>query len=143
MARKFILELPGIASYCNCEKLCSKLEIEHVYPKILLKKKLDRKLFLIANSDPHNLFSCCSYLNKQKGYSLLGKNYDAGIFNGMLARSCLYMNFSYNLKTEKEIVTIWNNYSLLYPPFSFEYERSEIIGKYTGKVNPFIVNYKD
>lgn len=141
--RKFILELPGPISYCDCNSLCSKPEIEHVYPKMLLRKKLSGKLFISANKDPHNLFKSCSQINRKKGCLLLGDGFDAYEFNGMLARSCLYMNYTYSLETDKTIILRWRNFSLLYPPLHFEYERSHMIKESFNHSNPFIDLYKD
>lgn len=139
--RKFILELPGANSYCECQFPCSKIEIEHVYPKSLLKAKLDKKLFAKANQNPHNLYKCCSYLNRKKSSLLLGEPYVRDEFNGMLARACLYMDYTYNLNNTDRTISTWTNYSLLYPPFPFEYERSKKIYEYTGSSNIFIDLY--
>ena len=59
----------------------------------------------------------------------------------MLARSCLYMNSAYKLKFNDDMIKKWENLSLFYPPFHFEYSRSKIIYRYTGKYNPFIDEY--
>lgn len=136
--RNFILSLPSLNSYCNCLKLCTKVEIEHVYPKSLLRAKLTSERFSVANRDPHNLFPCCSYLNRKKADSLLGKNYDAGDVNGILARACLYMDDSYELQTERALVQKWKEFSELYPPYEFEYTRNAIIKRYNGSWNKFI-----
>ena len=139
--KKFILSLPGPKSYCHCESVCSNIEIEHVLPKSILKKTLIRKTFKEANRDPHNLYTCCSKLNRDKAL-LLGQNYVAYDFSGMLGRSCLYMNYAYGLNIKDRIVNTWNNFSLLYPPLPFEYERAKIIYLKTGKRNTFIDMYK-
>ena len=133
--RNFILNLPGFNSYCNCDKLCSAIQIEHVMPRRVLKKS---KQFSIADKDPHNLYRCCHVLNREKGSLVLGQGYHGNEFGGMLARSCLYMNYKYDLKFHFKTVTTWNNLSLFYPPFEFEYRRSEIIKEKIGNANIFI-----
>lgn len=139
--RRFILQLPGVSSYCNCSKLCSALELEHAYPKSLLKRKLNRSDFLKANKDPHNLHKCCSKMNRLKANHLLGKAYFHE-FSGIIARSCLYMNETYSLKTESKLVKKWNNLSLIYPPLQDELERSKIIEEEIGIVNYYIEKYR-
>lgn len=136
--RKFILDLPGTNSYCNCEEPCSPIEIEHAYPRALLKRKLDRRTFLIANKDPYNLHKCCRNINSKKGNYLLGKTYFGDEFSGMIARSCLYMDETYSLQNDTKLVKMWNNFSLMYPPFETEFDKAEIIKKHTGKSNFFI-----
>ena len=138
--RQFILQLPGVNSYCDCETLCSQIEVEHVMPRKILMQRLDLKEFKIANRDPHNLYKCCHMLNSEKGSLVLDK-YLGYEFGGMLARSCLYMDSRYLLNFEPELIKTWNNLSSFYPPFHFEYSRSKIIAEYTGNVNPFIDDY--
>ena len=139
--RKFVLSLPGPKSYCDCENLCSKVELEHVLPKFIIKKQgVTSKTAL---NDPHNLYSCCSYINRNKGCKVVGVDYDCAEFNGILSRSCLYMNQQYNLKVDKNWIRTWKNFALYYPPHEFEYERNEIIYQQTGIVNPFLFSRKD
>lgn len=136
--RRFILELPGPASYCSCDSICSGLEIEHVLPKSFIKRRTSPKKFSQANRDPHNLFSCCQILNREKSHFILGVDYDAEEHNGRLARACLHMNAHYNLGSEDWWVKVWNNYSLLYPPEPTEYARNRIIYEKTGVRNKYI-----
>ena len=139
--REFILSLPGTNSYCECENPCSNIEVEHVIPKKELKDRIDKKLYLKAVNDPHNLFRCCSYLNRQKGCQVLGSTLESDIdfqYYGMLSRSCLYMDHMYNLKFNPLLIHKWVNFSTLFPPFNFERERNKLIYEKTGKINIFI-----
>ena len=139
--RNFVLNLPGLNSYCNCEFPCSPIEIEHALPKSLLKKQLNTKTFKIANTDAHNLFRCCSQLNREKSNNLLGENYFPDEYSGMLARACLHMTFTYNMKFDEKLIRRWKNYSIMYRPEQFEYERARIIYLETRKLNYFITRY--
>ena len=157
--KRFIRNLPGVSSYCNCTKPCSPIEVEHAYPRSLLKHRLKRNLFIEANQDMHNLHKCCSKLNRLKANYLLGNsnfnqnngnlhqgnniNIIEDEFNGLIARSCLYMNDKYSLDTDKQLVLSWLNYSLLYPPLENELERHKIIYEKTGSINYFINYFTD
>lgn len=136
--RSFVLQLPGPASYCECTQLCSRLTVEHVLPKSLLKRKLPATKFHQANQDPHNLFSCCQKLNQAKSNLLLGVNYDIGEHNGRLARACLHMNDFYKLALDEKILLRWRNFSLLYPPDIQEHLRNALINDKMGINNEYI-----
>ena len=139
--RRFVLQLPNVSSYCDCQKLCSPAEVEHAYPRSLLKKKLSKKVFLEANKDLHNLHKCCRNVNRLKADSLLGKTYFRE-FSGIIARSCLYMDETYSLKTSPDLIKKWYNLSLIYPPSETELERAEKIEERTGKSNYYIEQHR-
>ena len=136
--KRFIRNLPGVSSYCDCLTICSSIEVEHAYPRSLLKRKLCRSDYLIANKDMHNLHKCCSILNRMKYNYLLGDNYIADEFSGIIARSCLYMDDEYKLQTSSTLVNAWYNFSLLYPPLENELARVKLIEEKTGKINRFV-----
>jgi endonuclease I len=136
--RKFVLNLPGPFSYCDCLDQCSNLQLEHALPKSLLKKSLSGKKFLLAEADPHNLFSCCQKINRKKSNLILLEDFSVNQHNGRLTRACLYMNSKYDLELNSEWIHRWRNHSLLYPPESSEYLRNDIISERTGVRNKFI-----
>ena len=136
--RSFVLQLPGPVSYCECNQICSRLTVEHVLPKSLLKRNLSKSKFHQANQDPHNLFSCCQKLNQAKSNLVLGINYDIGEHNGRLARACLHMNDFHKLALDEEMLFRWRNFSLLYPPDSQEYLRNALIKDKFGINNKYI-----
>ena len=136
--RSFILSLPGPLSYCDCQTPCSRLELEHVLPKSVLKRSLSGKTFQQANKNPHNLLTCCRPLNQEKSNLVLAINYDSESHNGRLARACLYMNDFYQIGFDTEIVTRWKNFSLLYPADREEYLRNSLIYDKTGLNNKYI-----
>lgn len=135
--RKFTLSLPGPFSYCKCARPCSQLQLDHVIPKVVLKKKCSA----VSNNDLHNLYSCCSRLNLSKSALILGKNYFIGDDEGRLARACLYMNYTYKLKFPDYLVSTWKNMSLTHPPKVYEIKRAELIKCYNGKSNIFIEEF--
>jgi len=138
--KRFIRKLPGPLSYCKCDNLCSPLEVEHVVPKMILKTGFD---FNTSKKDPHNLYMCCSKINRDKGHQLFGKDFvlDNSYHKGALSRSCLYMYETYNLPIDKKIVAIWRHFHRNYPPLSFEIQRDLVIQEFYGKNNYFLDDY--
>ena len=140
--KRFVHRLPGPISYCQCTKLCSPATVEHVIPKMLLKRAHN---FGRSSKDMHNLFSVCRTLNQDKAAKILGKDFvldsTTGVTNGTLARSCLYMNDTYQLPVDKKLVLTWQHLDRLHVPALFEFERNEIIWKYTGVSNKYVENH--
>ena len=138
--KSFIKKLPGPKSYCKCDRLCSALEIEHVVPKMILKTGFD---FNSAKNDPHNLYACCSIINRDKGHKLFAKDFLLGdsYHKGALSRSCLYMYETYSLPIDKKVVAIWRHFHKDYPPHSFEIQRNALIQDFCGKHNYFLDDY--
>lgn len=144
MSRRLILSLPSPKSYCDCRTSCSQTTLDHVIPKSVLKRKLNKKKFRKANVDMHNLFPCCLRLNQQKGAKIL--DYDNFTIScegniGYLYRSCLYMNWKYNLEFPRDIVLKWKYKSILYPVRNFELVRNEEIKNKQGNDNIFLSHY--
>ena len=139
--KKIVRQLPGFTSYCECVKLCSNMEVEHVVPKSFLKKVLINGKFNQANNDMHNLFRCCSRINSQKGAGLLGVDWDAGSHNSYLARSALYMDWKYGLEIPDYLLMEWKLMALEIEPLEFEYERNNIISSHQGNDNVFITEF--
>ena len=142
--RKFIKSLPGPKSYCDCNKLCSSLEIEHVVPIYLLNKnkKNNYKNYKKSINDPHNLYVCCREINRKKGTRLVGKEFYPDKYEGMLARSSLYMNWKYDLSIDALTLDCWEIMDWCCGPKKFEHDRNKIIQNKTGDINPFISNHK-
>ena len=138
--RGFVLQLPGPKSYCNCIDYCSKLEVDHVIPKKILKEQLNGKILKKSLNDKHNLYSCCQKLNRIKGMKIFGKDFIlTNSSNGKLARSSLYMHWKYNLKIDIYILNNWDKYNELFPPDKYEYKRSKLIKNY----NPVLESCTD
>ncbi len=149
--KRLIRALPGPKSYCKCTVMCSPLEIEHVIPKSYLKQSFSKsKSDVIPNAvwNPHNLFTCCSYLNRLKADNLYGDKFflpTNSYHYGALARASLYMTEYYNLKMSNEIVQYWIDNHNKHPPQPFEFRRNEMIFKNVMKSNsylPAIINTK-
>ena len=145
MKHKFkgiVRNLPGPQSYCKCDKLCSKLEVEHVIPKEILKK---HPQFNQSFIDLNNLYTCCKRMNRQKGTDLFGKHFmldnEKSFHTGALARACLHMNEVYSLKIDKKIVAIWKELHQNHAPHDFEFERDEIIYEITQRGNIYLEDY--
>ena len=138
--RKFVLNLPGpLSSYCRCKYPCSPIEIDHVMPKKLLKLKIKNSEELSkAMNDPNNLYSCCSKKNRKKGHLILNEKNPGDEFNGLKARSSLYMNYKYSLNFNSKLISIWKTYSYNFPPYEFEKKRAELISE-KFDTNHFIV----
>jgi endonuclease I len=138
--KPFIKNLPGPHSYCKCDKLCSRLEVEHVIPKMILKTGFD---FNVSKKDPHNLYKCCSRINRDKGHKLFGKDFvlDNSYHKGALSRSCLYMYETYKLPIDKKVVSIWRHLHKEYPPHPFEIQRDILIQKFCNTRNYFLDDY--
>jgi len=142
MNRNLILNLRGPQStYCNCNKLCSSLEIDHVLPAWYIRQNVDKKSLKSSLLDPHNLYRCCSSINRKKGASLLDVNSTGQEISGLMSRSYLYMNWKYDIYFDEEILFYLKTMSIINKPFPFEIERSQKIYEKTGKKNPFIQHY--
>lgn len=141
--RLIIKKLPGPISYCDCKKLCSRVEIDHVIPKSLLKRKTSRR-FSSANRNMHNLHRCCHKVNNPKSAALIGLNYTTGllIHDSYLARIALYMDEKYDLLDYKHIVKL-KEISLTHKPFDYEIERNRIVTDIQGDNNDFITDFPD
>ena len=142
--KKIVRNLPGFQSYCECVKPCSGVEIDHVVPKSLLKKK--SKKFNQANNDMHNLFRCCHKINNPKGSKLIGSTYttDSPLHDSYLARSALYMGDRYDLFTGHIYLPYINRLkyiALSCNPFDFEYDRNIEIESIQGCDNKFVTDY--
>ena len=140
--KNFVLSLPGPDSYCDCKKLCSRVEIEHVCPKSILKFRLPKENYIKAINDPHNLYRCCSFLNCSKGSSIIVNQQSFKNFSGVLSRAFLYMNFQYKLKFDSKLVYKWIQMSEIFPPEEFEFLRSSLVTNKTGEINTFIEKFK-
>lgn len=129
--KNFIISLPGPQSYCKCKTLCSPLEVEHVIPSSLLKRQLTKSVFKRAKKDYHNLYTCCSAMNLQKGSMLFGKDFVfdnlKSYHTGPLARACLHMTDTYRLNVDPITYTTWKVLDENHYPHDFEYERNELI----------------
>jgi len=140
--KHLIKNLPGPKSYCNCNKLCSPLELEHVMPEKVLIQKLQGNLLNKAFNDPHNIYNCCRKINRKKSYLIPIIQFKVHYFNGILSRSCLYMNDTYNLGFDMETINRWKVSSLLYEPSDSEIERSYLISTKTiYAANNYIRDY--
>lgn len=142
--RPIVRKFPGPFSYCSCERLCSKLTLEHVVPKKFLKDNLRKEHINRAVVDPHNLTRCCSRLNSAKSHHLLGDHpqstYD-DFHNSYLSRISLYMLEKYDLSVPDDLYTKWKWMNLKHEPFIFEKERNQQIVKLQGDSNIYITNY--
>jgi len=140
--REFVLRrLPGPDSYCSCDYHCTKIVIDHVIPKKIIKEQIsNKKVYNKAINDPHNLYRCCESINREKGYSLFGKNFydkkDKSLFS-YLARPGLYMQWKYNLNFDKETVNFWKDCDMFRGPMDFEIERSNLIFEKYQLQNPY------
>jgi hypothetical protein len=142
--KKFVLELPGPnSSYCRCRNACSKLEIDHVMPKKILRQKIKNKRLIEAFNDPHNLYKCCLIKNRRKSCSILTFENSNNVSDGLMARSLLYMNDKYSLKFNLKTVSVWEKISIKCPPEYFEIERSSIIQTKFKISNSFIKSFRD
>ena len=159
--KNFVKILPGPLSYCNCKKACSRIEVDHVIPiyeirkQILDNKNIPRdenldmniinsnilKKYTNAIKNPHNMYRCCSKINRLKDSSLFGKDFyknkDKSLYS-YLARSCLYMGWKYNLDFDEELIDFWKTCTLFKSPWNFERERSAMIFKNYKLENPYI-----
>lgn len=140
ITRSFVLSLDGPpCSYCTCNRLCSRMEVDHVLPQVYLKEKIGkRNLLNIAINDPHNLYRVCSRKNSEKGGSLLSDRVAGDEFSGLKARSYLYMNSRYRLNMDSYMLSSLKSMSLMHRPFPFEIRRSTEIKNYMGQGNSFI-----
>jgi endonuclease I len=138
--RSFVLSLEGPpCSYCTCNRLCSRMEMDHVLPKVYLKSKIIRSDILsVALNDPHNLYRVCNRKNSEKAATLLSDSVAGDEFSGMKARSYLYMNWRYGLNMDQYLLSSVKSMSLMHRPFNFEIRRSKEIAHYTSQGNPFI-----
>ena len=140
--KKFVKNLPGPESYCHCLIRCSPIQIEHVFPQKILPKQ---KRIL---NDPHNLYTCCAAINKEKGPKLFGRDFILDNtkcdHQGALARSCLYMYDTYELDNivDGKTVALWKVLDEIYEPLDFEYERNEMIFDYNGTWNHYIHTFE-
>jgi len=140
--KQLIKSLPGPKSYCNCNQLCSPMELEHVMPKKVLRERLEGKLLKKAFNDPHNIYNCCRKINRKKDCLIPIIEFNKPYFNGLLSRSCLYMNHCYNLGFDRETINRWKISSLLHEPTDSEIKRSRIISKNTiYPINEYIDDY--
>ena len=141
--KRFVKSLPGPISYCNCVKACSDIQVDHVIPEAYLKQKIPnnpRKLQK-ALKDPHNMYSCCENINQRKADKMLGKDFSTGQNDPHLSRAALYMNETYELDVEEDILHKWKVMNMEMEPWDFEYERSNKIKKRNGKGNKFVGSY--
>lgn len=140
--RKFIRTIPGPMSYCNCVKGCSEIQVDHVVPKSFLKSNIKNpKNLARAVNDGHNMYTCCENINQSKDDKLLGVNFTAGKNNNHLARSALYMNSTYDLNVDQEVLHTWEVMSMEMEPWEFEILRSKLIKDRQGEGNKFIDMY--
>jgi len=139
--REFVLTLKGPTStYCNCSSPCSNLEVDHVLPVWYVKQELEDNANP-ALRDPHNLYRCCSNMNKKKGPFMLESKFIGNEISGLLARSYLYMNWRYDIHFDDTILSYLKSMSIINSPFEFEKKRAEEILIKTGNVNPFVKYY--
>ena len=145
--KKIVRELPGLTSYCACLKTCTNVEVDHVIPKHLLKKSLvknvlfenpQKSLYNKSINDMHNLYRCCTKMNRPKSNKILGQNWDAKEHNSYLARAALYMDMQYELNVSEDLLLIWKNMALQTEVLDFEKERNDIIMSHQNQSNPFI-----
>lgn len=140
--KEFVRALPGPSSYCTCTTLCSPLEIEHVVPNALLKKCFN---FKKATNDPHNLYTCCSKMNRQKSSKVFGKDFvldnEQSFHTGALARACLHMLDMYNFSIDKHTVMVWKELHKNHYPHDFEFERDDLIFKHYSQGNVFLEDF--
>lgn len=139
--KRIVRELPGFKSYCSCTTMCSNMEVDHLIPKSFLSKVLVNGHFRNANQDMHNLFRCCTTINRPKSNLMLGVDWDAGDHNGYLARSALYMDMQYELSISDETLIKWKEMAIRIEPLEFEFVRNEIIIGHQNNDNPFISEY--
>jgi len=141
--RNLVLNVDGpTCTYCNCIKPCSNLEMDHVLPAWYLKQELKGGKILFAGlNDPHNIYRCCSDLNRKKGPFMLDVKFTGNEITGLMARSYLYMNWKYNILFDEDTLKFLNTMTIINPPFKFEYERSRQIREVTGKKNIFVEDY--
>jgi hypothetical protein len=137
--KKFIRNLPGPPSYCKCSVLCSPLEVEHVIPNGFLKRQ--PRTLPGARWNPHNLYTCCSYINRNKADKLYGDGFslpEYSYHHGALARACLHMTEYYDLKVRKDLLHFWIEKHHQHPPEPFEFHRNELIFEKTGSLNTYV-----
>jgi len=138
--RTFVLGLQGPpCSYCTCNQLCSRMEVDHVLPQDYMRKTIkNRNVLVQAVNDPHNMYRVCNRKNLEKGSSLLSEKFAGDEFSGLKARSYLYMNTKYSLNMDEYFLSTLKSMSLMHRPFPFEIRRSKEIAHYTGQGNSFI-----
>ena len=139
--KRIVRELPGFTSYCSCTSMCSNTEVDHLIPKSFLSKTLMNGYFRNANKDMHNLYRCCTNINRPKGKKMLGIDWDAEDHNAYLARSALYMDMKYELGVSEELLLVWKEMAIKVEPLEFEFVRNEIIIGHQNNDNPFISEY--
>ena len=97
-------------------------------------------------NNPHNLFTCCSKINRQKGAELFGKDFildnQKTDHQGALARASLYMYDTFDLSIDGKTVALWKILDKIYEPLEFEYERNEMIFDYNGTFNHYLHDFE-
>ena len=143
LVKSLVQELPGPKSYCNCERLCSPITIDHVVPKKILKQGMN---FRESSVDPHNLYACCQKLNQEKASLVFGNHFmlnnDVSEHTGALARSSLYVYDRYRVPFDGKIRALWRQLHSIHEPKQFEYDRDDIIFEYTGTRNHYLNDYQ-
>lgn len=140
----------------SCDHIIPASTIRKLYPSLSSAQLSPMTQSSNIKNDPHNVFLICNSLNKRKGDKFL---FDSELFElltdegrGAIARSLLYMNNRYHIKTDyHDVVHLCNSkelrlesiydrlhsWNLLYPPSINEIARYQAL-KIKYGINPYL-----